>query len=129
MKKGCLIVLAVIGGISVLGIGACVVLSVVWTGLSQVSPTTRTVFYGVVAPDCGASVTYSAAGGSSEQQDVRSGWQHRWGGRTGDWIYLSAQNKCDYGTVTVTIYVDDKFFRSASSDGAYKIATASGTLP
>jgi len=41
-------------------------------------------------------------------------------------LYISAQNNGEYGTVTVSIYVNGKMFKTSSSSGAYVIADASG---
>ena len=42
--------------------------------------------------------------------------------------YVSAQNNGTTGTVTAKIYVDGSEFKSATSSGAYVIATASGSV-
>jgi hypothetical protein len=43
-------------------------------------------------------------------------------------VYLSAQNDGAYGSVTCSIYHRDKLFKSATSYGAYTIATASSSI-
>ena len=46
-----------------------------------------------------------------------------------DWfLYISAQNNDSYGSVTVAIYLNGVLKKSATSSGAYVIATASGTI-
>jgi hypothetical protein len=42
--------------------------------------------------------------------------------------YISAQNNQDSGSVTSTIYVNDKVRKTATSTGAYVIATASDSV-
>jgi hypothetical protein len=42
--------------------------------------------------------------------------------------YISAQNEGSRGNVTVTIYVNGKKFRTATSSGAYVIADADGAV-
>jgi hypothetical protein len=41
-------------------------------------------------------------------------------------LYISAQNHDESGSVTVTIYVYGQVFKTSTSSGAYVIATASG---
>ena len=48
---------------------------------------------------------------------------------SGNWVYLSAQNNNDQGTVTVTITVDGSVFKTATSTGAYCIAEVDGDIP
>jgi hypothetical protein len=43
-------------------------------------------------------------------------------------VYVSAQNQGSSGTVTATIYRDGSVFETATSSGAYVIATASGSI-
>jgi hypothetical protein len=43
-------------------------------------------------------------------------------------VYLSAQNNGASGSVTCKIYHRDNLFKSATSNGAYVIATASGSI-
>jgi len=44
-------------------------------------------------------------------------------------LYISAQNQGQSGTVTASIYYKDKLFKTSTSSGAYVIATASGSKP
>jgi hypothetical protein len=47
-----------------------------------------------------------------------------------DWfLYISAQNQGQSGTVTTSIYYKDNLFKTSTSSGAYVIATASGSKP
>jgi hypothetical protein len=45
---------------------------------------------------------------------------------TDDFVYISAQNNGESGTVIVRIYVNEKLLKSSSSSGGFVIATASG---
>jgi hypothetical protein len=47
--------------------------------------------------------------------------------KSGDFLYLSAQNDLPSGTVTTTIKVNGKAWKTVTSSGAYSIATVSGT--
>lgn len=74
-------------------------------------------------------VTYeNADGGTSQESDVDVPWSYSFTGEPGDFVYISAQNQGQTGTVTVTIYTDGDVFKTSTSEGAYVIATASGSL-
>lgn len=47
----------------------------------------------------------------------------------GDFVYVSAQNKRNTGSIIVRILVDSVEWKKSASSGAYVIATASGSLP
>lgn len=49
-----------------------------------------------------------------------------WGNES--FVYISAQNNGSTGSVTCNIYHRDKLFKTATSSGAYVIATASGSI-
>ena len=74
-------------------------------------------------------VTYeNSDGGTSQESDVEVPWSYSFTGHPGDFVYISAQNQGQTGTVTVTIYNDGDVFKTSTSEGAYVIATASGSL-
>ena len=68
-------------------------------------------------------------GGTSQYSDQATPWTYSFTGYPGDFIYVSAQNQGDSGTVTATIYIDGEVYKTSTSDGAYVIATASGSIP
>jgi len=73
-----------------------------------------------------ASLTYVTNTGGIEQRTVNLPYSiiyHEFDYR--DFHYISAQNERDNGSVTVSIYSDDRLVESATSSGAYVIATAS----
>lgn len=72
-------------------------------------------------------VTYSNSNEGTEQMsNVGSGWSYKWTSSDLDrFLYISAQNNKSSGSVTVTIYSDGTSIKTASSSGAYVIATAS----
>lgn len=82
-----------------------------------------------VRSDCGeVFVTYANVDGGTQQGYYGNGWVYRaWGDLDGIFLYVSAQNQCDYGDVTVRIKKFGKTWRESSSSGAYVIATASGS--
>lgn len=83
-----------------------------------------------VNSDCGeVSITYATAGGGTAQRDFGNGVVYESDSfSSGDFVYISAQNQCDSGDVTVRIYKRGRIYRETSSSGAYVIATASGTF-
>jgi hypothetical protein len=86
------------------------------------------VKYTTNCADC--FVTFENRGGGTSQQDnVTSSWSYSFTGSPNDFVYISAQNNNDNGSVTVNILLGDYTFKSSSSSGAYVIATASGSLP
>ncbi|MCK4760716.1 MAG: hypothetical protein KAW12_00855 [Candidatus Aminicenantes bacterium] len=73
-------------------------------------------------------ITYASAENSTSQKsNVRLPWSFTRSANTGDFLYLSAQNDTSHGSVTVSIYKDGKLYKTATSSGAYVIATVSGT--
>lgn len=74
---------------------------------------------------CTGVATISTRDGT-EQHTVRNGWTRRMNAAPGQFLYISVQNQCDHGTVRVFIYRDGNRYRTASSSGAYVIATVSG---
>ena len=98
-------------------------------------PSTRltNTLYTVSTSGCTASITYTNQfGGTNQKTSVSSPWRLEFQADFGQFLYISAQNDCDAGRVTVGIYelsrdelwltIDD-----ATSSGAFVIATASGT--
>lgn len=87
------------------------------------------VKYKVTGTAATVDVTYeNSSGGVSQESDVEVPWSYSFTGDPGDFVYISAQNQGQTGTVTVTIYRDGDVFKTSTSEGAYVIATASGTL-
>lgn len=73
-----------------------------------------------------ASLTYTNASGGTEQKDVILPWEDRLEVRRGAFVYISAQNKGERGSVTCKILVDLTTYKESTSEGAYKIASCSG---
>lgn len=100
-------------------------------------PTTHTVVYKVEGTTSMASITYSNAYGDTSQQsdidvpltlkDGTPGIQMS-GMTKGDFLYISAQNSKEYGSVTCAIEVDGIRVKENTSRGAFTIATCSGSL-
>ncbi|MBA7638822.1 hypothetical protein ES703_46478 [subsurface metagenome] len=69
----------------------------------------------------------NASGGTEQYDDVRLPQRYAYSSFTDWFLYISAQNQGEYGTVRVAIYLNGKVVETASSSGAYVIATASGS--
>lgn len=88
----------------------------------------RKVYYRIET-NCarGADLTYSNKDGNSTQQSNQgNGWYYWFYPRDGQFVYLSAQNQCDYGYITVKVVQNNKVLEQNTSSGAYVIATVSG---
>jgi len=73
------------------------------------------------------NVTLANATGGTEQCSVHIPRRFLYSSFTDSFLYISAQNQGEYGTVTVSIYINGELFKTSSSSGAYVIATASGS--
>lgn len=86
--------------------------------------------YEVTGTASTVSVTYeNEDGGTSQYSDRSVPWSHSFTAHPGDFVYISAQNQGDSGSVTTTIYKDSSIWKTSTSSGAYVIATASDMLP
>lgn len=75
----------------------------------------------------GANLTYSNAYGDTTQQSNQgNGWYYYFVPKSGQFLYLSAQNQCDGGYVRVKFVKDGVTLRENTSSGSYVIATISG---
>ena len=70
---------------------------------------------------------HNATGGTEQHSSVSVPIRYPFGRFSDTFLYISAQNQGEYGTVRVSIYVDGEIFKTSSSSGAYVIATASGS--
>ena len=66
--------------------------------------------------------------GTAQYTDVPTPWKYEFEAQKDQFLYVSAQNNQDNGTVTVKIYINDDLYKKASSTGAYVIATAYGSV-
>lgn len=71
-----------------------------------------------------ASLTYANETGGTEQREVSLPWEKRFDGKPGQFLYLSAQDK-NGGTGTVSISINGRVVKDATSSGRYSIATVS----
>lgn len=55
-------------------------------------------------------------------------WSLKFKGKTGKFVYISAQNQFSSGTVKCEILLDGKVVKEAESEGGYVIASCSGSI-
>jgi hypothetical protein len=67
-----------------------------------------------------------APSGTVQYSNMGSGWAYTWKQTGTRWLYMSAQNNTDSGTVTVKIIRDGQVVAQQTSSGAYVIATVDG---
>jgi len=90
------------------------------------APTSYKITYRVSGTAKGASLTYANAQGGTEQIEVKIPWQQSFTVKKGAFLYLSAQNIGESGSVTAEILLDGRAWKSSTSSGAYVIASCSG---
>ena len=126
----------VILAFAVLAIGACGVFAFSLEATDDGSttsdsdgPTTHRVDYYVQGTCSSVDVTYNNAGGDTEQMsDVDVPWSKTLNDvPAGQFLYISAQNNDDSGTVVTKILVDGRELKRSESEGAYVIASCSGS--
>ena len=89
----------------------------------------REVRYEVDGTASLVNITIEGSGGGTEQySDVIPPWSYNFSAMKDDFIYVSAQNQTATGSVTVRIKVDGDVVEQSSSNGAYVIATAYGSV-
>jgi hypothetical protein len=91
------------------------------------APTTYRVTYKVTGTASRASLTYENEQGGTEQTEIRIPWQESMTVKRGAFLYLSAQNEGESGSVTCEIWVDNVKWKESTSSGAYVIASCSGS--
>ncbi len=100
---------------------------------SSSSPTaeseTVTVGYNVTGNAQRADLTYTNASGGTEQIEVNVPYGKSFTMKRGSFVYISAQNKGDFGSINCEILFNSQSYKKSTSSGAYKIATCSGKVP
>ena len=114
----------------VVGCGALWLLGDVGRSLPSTGRTTasHTVTYKISGTARGASLTYTNASGGIEQQEaVALPWQQSFSARRGQFVSISAQNAGRSGSITCEILLDGVSVKTSTSEGAYRIASCSGS--
>ena len=69
------------------------------------------------------------SGGTDQHDNMALPYSTTWRGfEPGDFLYISAQNQGETGTLSCAIYVNGAKVFTASASGAYSICTASGAV-
>lgn len=90
--------------------------------------TPSAVIYEITGTAKEVGVTLSnATGGTEQYSDVSLPKKYTYNSFSDSFLYISAQNQGESGSVTVSIYVNGKLFKTSRSSGAYVIASASGS--
>lgn len=107
----------------------CVACSAGCEELKNALSPSRSVTYHVTGTGP-ADITYASSDGATSQRSNQSlPWNSFMSSAMKDqFAYVSAQKGAGTGCITAEIKVDDKTFETATSCGAFVIATASGTL-
>lgn len=94
----------------------------------QAAPANYTIEYRITGSTNYASYTYENETGSTEQKTAGVPWSKKFVASPGDYLYISAQNEIDHGTIKCELLVDGVVVKHAESSGAYVIVTCSGRL-
>jgi hypothetical protein len=120
LKNRLLLLVTILGCLALLGLLA--------SCSSSTSNGSPAVAYEITGTASSVSVTLSDPTGDTKQyNDVSVPHTYSYSSFPGNFLYISAENQGDYGSVTVTIYVDGKIYKTSTSSDASPIATASGT--
>lgn len=85
------------------------------------------VVYSITGSAGSVSITQRNASGGTEQYDSSLPLSRSFWIRPGSFLYISAQNNGDSGDVSCALTRSGRTVQTASSSGAYVIATCSGT--
>lgn len=91
--------------------------------------TSRNVEYIVSGSASSVFITYENEDGGTEQVQASPRWTYSFSAERDAFVYVSAQNEGESGTVEVEIRVDGDEFKSARATAAFGIAPASGSVP
>jgi hypothetical protein len=116
-----------------------VVVALLYPGLlgSTLHPSQRYhVVYRVTGRTASADLTYLNAANIFMQVEANRAeahtfdshpWEYVHYADYGDYMYISARNEEDHGTITCEILVDDEVVEKATTRGAYGVATCGGS--
>ena len=95
---------------------------------SPTTPSGSEVEYRILGTATRASVSYRNATGGTTTADVNLPWVYHWSGaRKGDFLYVSAFNRVESGTIKAQIFKQGTLFRESESSRAFGFASVSGT--
>src|ERR1041385_8045362 len=116
---------ATVSVLTVVGLWICLTLVCCGSSGSSNLDNSYKVTYDVVGDGTSsASITYTNEGGDTEQQEVHLPWSKSFQGQYGEFLYISAQNKNDGGSITTYISINGNTRKTSTSSGGYVIATS-----
>jgi len=112
------------------GVTICIIvvlLSMMLIGTNIACQPNDNVTYEVTGDADSVDVTLSNdTGGTEQYNDMPLPFRMDYGGFNERYVYLYAYNNGDNGTITLSIYVNGKLFKTATSSGPYTNATVYG---
>jgi hypothetical protein len=97
-------------------------------GCGSSADSVDSVTYRVDGTATSVAITYSNSSEGTSQITTNTPWSYSFEKPTaGQFLYVSAQNQNETGTVHVSITRNGTLFKEATSSGAFVIATATGT--
>lgn len=116
--------LVIVGGVLLLGYFAGKPVREAWRGPYDV------IYSAQMPGGCTGDITYAIPGGQQQEKDVANPWRKNVTVSPGDFLYVSAQNGCDHGSVSVKIETETgKVLNRATSSGGYAIASTDAVAP
>jgi hypothetical protein len=106
-----------------------IALSLLWVAITGCTKESMQSDYKYEVSGTGGDFSITCEGapsGTVQYSNVGSGWAYTWKQTGTRWLYMSAQNNTDSGTVTVKIIRNGKVLAQQTSSGAYVIATVDG---
>jgi hypothetical protein len=95
-------------------------------GTCNPSNSSAIVKYEITGTASEVNVTLTnATGGTEQYSDVSVPHTYTFDDYTHWFLYISAQNQGESGSITATVYLNGEVVNTATSEGAYVIATAS----
>ncbi len=98
------------------------------TSPSNTANSTYVVMYEVTGSATNADFTYENSSGGTEQATYWLPKTIDFLGQYGDFVYISAQNNDDSGSIQCRILINGVEYKKARSSGAYVIASCSGRV-
>ena len=100
-----------------------------YTNTNSYSSNHKKIKYEISGSASSVSVTYSDKNdGTAQISEAYLPWSYEFTATNSHFLYLSAQNNGEYGSVKVTIYIDNVVYKTTSSRGSYVIASVSGSI-
>jgi hypothetical protein len=94
------------------------------------TPTSTSVVYRISGTAKTVDITFNNdTGGTEQYSDIKLPYEISYEDFQDDFLYISAQNNGESGSVIVIIEVNGETFKTSKSEGAFVIASASGSKP